>query len=161
MTAPLENTTRAAGELSAVRAAAAVEKLGRRRSAQDPAAIRQAASQLVSQLFFAPLLAEMRRLPFGRQIGHGGRSEEIFGEQLDLRIADAVASAAGSALTERIERELEPGSAPAAQSGADSARAPESGSPAGSGDAAGRAALAGLPAAWPVRLQAGPTGRKP
>jgi len=66
-------------------------KLGRAVDAHDPRQVREAAARLTSQLFFAPLLAEMRKLPFGRELGTGGRTEEVFGEQLDLRIADAVA----------------------------------------------------------------------
>jgi hypothetical protein len=59
--------------------------------AKDPRLISEAASLLTSQLFFAPLLAEMRKLPFGKELGYGGRMEEAFGEQLDLHLADTVA----------------------------------------------------------------------
>jgi hypothetical protein len=138
-----------------------LEKPGGPRSAQDAAAIRQVASQLVSQLFFAPLLAEIRRFPFGRQIGHGGRGEEVFGEQLDLRVADAVAGAAGGALKERIERELGPEQVPAAQSGARSAAPPGNEERSGWKDSAARSGLAALPAGWPVLLQVRQTRRTP
>jgi len=57
-----------------------------------------------SQLFFAPLLAEMRKLPFGRKFASAGRTEEIFGEQLDLRIADSVAANCGGLTRQLIER---------------------------------------------------------
>lgn len=67
---------------------------------------RSAAEQLVSQLFFVPLLAEMRALPFGREFGHGGRGEEVFAEQLDLRIADAAAKGDRSGLVDQVERQL-------------------------------------------------------
>jgi len=79
--------------------------LGRRLDPQDPRAAREAASLLTSQLFFAPLLAEMRRLPFGREFGHGGRMEDALGEQLDLRIADTVARSDQS-LTAPLTRKL-------------------------------------------------------
>lgn len=65
--------------------------LGRPLKGDDPRLAREAAALLSSQLFFAPLLAEMRKLPFGKRFGHGGRTEEAFGEQLDLQLADAVA----------------------------------------------------------------------
>ncbi len=65
--------------------------LGRKIDPRDPGLAHEAASLLTSQLFFAPMLAEMRKLPFGREFGHGGRMEEALGEQLDMRIADTVA----------------------------------------------------------------------
>jgi hypothetical protein len=88
------------------RALAALRATGRRLEANDPKLAEQAAAQVVSQLFFAPLLAEMRKLPFGREFAIGGRTEEIFGEQLDLRIADSVAANCGGLtrqLTERLQ----------------------------------------------------------
>lgn len=85
---------------------AAQSKLGRRIAPADPALVRQTASQLVSQLFFQPMLAEMRKLPFGGEIGKGGRGEEVFGEQLDQRVADAVADTTAGALKATIARAL-------------------------------------------------------
>lgn len=85
---------------------AAQTKLGRPNSSADPALIRQTASQLVSQLFFQPMLAEMRKLPFGGEIGQGGRGEEVFGEQLDQRVADAVADTTAGSLKQTIEQAL-------------------------------------------------------
>jgi hypothetical protein len=81
--------------------------LGRRLDAKDPRLAREAAALLTSQLFFAPLLAEMRKLPFGKELGHGGRMEEAFAEQLDLQLADAVArsdSGLTAQLAERLAR---------------------------------------------------------
>ena len=46
--------------------------LGRTIDAHDPAVARQAAGQLVSELFFKPLLAEMRQFPLGRELATGG-----------------------------------------------------------------------------------------
>ncbi len=69
---------------------------------------RQAAAQAVSQLFFAPLLAELRSAPFGRKFAHGGRGEDIFGEQLDQRLADHVSRASGNNLTALLTRKLTP-----------------------------------------------------
>ncbi len=75
----------------ATRKLGALRRLHRRLDAEDPRLPREAASLLTSQLFFAPLLAEARKLPFGRAFGHGGRMEEALGEQLDQHIADTVA----------------------------------------------------------------------
>jgi hypothetical protein len=69
----------------------ALQGLGRKLDATDPRLAREAAALLTSQLFFAPLLAETRKLPFGKGFGHGGRMEDAFGEQLDTHIADVVA----------------------------------------------------------------------
>ncbi len=65
-----------------------------------------AAQQLVSQLFYVPLLAEVRRSNLGGTIGHGGRGEEIFGEQLDVQIADAVARNQTGGLVAQVVRDL-------------------------------------------------------
>lgn len=97
---------------------AAWRALGRRLDPQDPRVAREAASLLTSQLFFAPLLAEMRKLPFGRQFGHGGRMEEAFGEQLDMRIADTVArsdTGLTAQLAERLARSQRPANAVSGQ----------------------------------------------
>jgi hypothetical protein len=87
---PVQSSTHAYGN-GATREIGAWRALGRKLDAHDPRMAREAASLLTSQLFFAPLLAEMRKLPFGREFGHGGRMEEAFGEQLDTLIADTVA----------------------------------------------------------------------
>jgi hypothetical protein len=85
---------------------AATARLGRGVAAGDDATLKQTATQLVSQLFFQPLLAEMRKLPFGGPGADGGRGEEVFGEQLDLRVADAVAGASGGSLKRTIMRAI-------------------------------------------------------
>ena len=70
---------------------ATLQALGRKINASDPEAVHDTAAMLTSQLFFAPMLAEMRKLPFGKEFGHGGRMEDAFGEQLDMHMADIVA----------------------------------------------------------------------
>lgn len=85
---------------------AALQSVGRRADANDPRAQQDAAAKLVSQVFFAPLLAEMRKLPFGRDVGFGGRMEEAFGEQLDLRVADVAAATSARPLVDGIARKL-------------------------------------------------------
>lgn len=73
---------------------------GRKLDAQDPAVVRQTASQFASQLFFAPLLAEVRKFPFGQEFATGGQTEAIFGEQLDQRVADAVTNSSPALVNE-------------------------------------------------------------
>jgi hypothetical protein len=88
---------------------AAWRALGRGLDSKDPRQTREAAAMLTSEMFFAPMLAEMRKLPFGKEFGHGGRTEEAFGEQLDMRLADSIARADGS-LTAQIADRLARGS---------------------------------------------------
>lgn len=57
-------------------------------------------------MFFVPLLQEMRELPFGRQFGNGGRGEEVFGEQLDQQLADALARGDRSGLVDQVARQI-------------------------------------------------------
>lgn len=98
----------AGADLGVQRNLAAWRGLGRAMRHDDPRQIRAAAGQLVSQLFFAPMLAEARKLPLGKGIGGGGRGEEVFGEQLDQRLADTLAATARIALTRKIESKLAP-----------------------------------------------------
>lgn len=85
---------------------AAQRKLGRKIDVSDERQLRQAAVQLTSQLFFAPLLAEVRKNDMGEKFGSGGRTEDVFGEQLDLRIADAVAARNPGGLVGKIAKKL-------------------------------------------------------
>ncbi|MGD8453438.1 MAG: hypothetical protein PVJ57_16620 [Phycisphaerae bacterium] len=77
----------------------------------DPVLVRRTAAQMVSELFFKPLLAEMRASPFGGEIGGGGRGEEVFGERLDELLADAAANADQGGLVTQIAKYLSPESA--------------------------------------------------
>ncbi|MBI5865545.1 MAG: hypothetical protein HZB38_13765 [Planctomycetes bacterium] len=86
---------------------AAERKLGRRVSPRDARQSRQAAVQLASTLFFAPMLAEMRKLPMGQKFGNGGRGEEVFGEQLDLRLADSIAGGDPGGIVRNIAGKLQ------------------------------------------------------
>jgi Rod binding domain-containing protein len=85
-----------AGALSAsaldARCLATAQRLGRRLDPQDPATARLAAARMVSELFFKPLLAELRASSCGAPFVGGGQTESIFGEQLDQKLADTVAS---------------------------------------------------------------------
>jgi hypothetical protein len=78
---------------------------GRKPDTRDPAVIRQAATQFLTELFFAPLLAEARQFPLGGELADGGRTEAIFGEQLDQRVADTVV-ASDRGLVEQMVRRL-------------------------------------------------------
>jgi Rod binding domain-containing protein len=68
------------------------EALGRKLDAQDPAVVREIAARFVAELFFKPLLAEMRAFPFGRELATGGQTESAFGQILDEHVADTVAA---------------------------------------------------------------------
>jgi hypothetical protein len=82
-----------------------MDSLGRKLDPADKQSVHGAATLLVSQLFLAPLLAQARALPFGGDVGDGGRGEEVFGEQLDQRLADLVAGNLPG-LTSQIESKL-------------------------------------------------------
>ncbi|MCA9242521.1 MAG: rod-binding protein [Phycisphaerales bacterium] len=88
-----------------------LRELGRAKDAnnpQDPRLAREASSELLSNLFFQPLLAEARKMPFQSELFSGGRGEEVFGEQLDIRVADAVAAANPGGIAQSVERYFEP-----------------------------------------------------
>ncbi len=74
---------------------------GATRSADE---LREAAAQLVSAAFLRPLLAEARQDPFRSDLFHGGRGEEIFGEQFDGLLADRITEAADFPVTDAIVR---------------------------------------------------------
>lgn len=114
---------------------AALQQMGRMLDPHDPAVVRHAAAQMVSELFFKPLLAEMRDFPFGEQFGSGGRGEAVFGEQLDQYIADAVAAADRDGLVAQLTRRLQNVSGPADTPADQAARPP-------------------LPVSWLTRAQA-------
>ncbi len=93
---------------SDARRLASTRQLGRRVDAQDPAAARLAASQMVSELFFKPLLAELRESSFGAPFINGGQTESIFGERLDQKLADTVAGTQ-TGLIDEIATKLQQG----------------------------------------------------
>ncbi len=66
--------------------------VGRKLDVRNPAVARQTAAHMLSELFFKPILAEMRDFPLGRELATGGQTESIFGSELDQRIADGVAA---------------------------------------------------------------------
>lgn len=87
---------------------AALTKLGRKLPEGDPQVRQQAAANLLTELFFHPMLAEMRKWPFGAKFATGGRVEEVFGEQLDKRVADTVTMSDPGGITTAIAKSLTP-----------------------------------------------------
>lgn len=83
------------------------QALGRPMASDDPGLRDVAAAQLVSELFFTPLLAEMRKFPFGRELATGGQTESAFGQKLDQRIADTVAQRSPG-VTRQVMRYFDP-----------------------------------------------------
>lgn len=69
-----------------------MQSLGRRLDPSDPSVVKETAAQMLSELFFGPLLAEARKLPFGKTMFDGGQTESVFGERLDQQVADTVAA---------------------------------------------------------------------
>jgi len=79
---------------------------GRRLDTRDPAVAQLAAGQLVSELFFKPVLAEMRSLEFGAEFASGGFAESVFAQQLDQRLADTLALSGGAGLVSQVAERL-------------------------------------------------------
>src|SRR5262249_28128322 len=82
--------------------------LGRRVNPHDPEQAHQTAQAMVGDMFFAPMLEEMRKLPFGKKISFGGRGEEAFGEQLDQLLAQKGAQRDQSGLVKQIAHKILP-----------------------------------------------------
>ncbi|MDX2198352.1 MAG: hypothetical protein SF069_05200 [Phycisphaerae bacterium] len=82
---------------------------GKKKAALKPPSPKamEAAQKIVSQLFFLPVVESMRDFPFGKGVGYGGRTEDAFGQQLDVRIADVMAGADRSGLVEKMARKFE------------------------------------------------------
>lgn len=93
----------------AARDFATLSKLGRKLPEGDARLAQQAAANLLTELFFHPVLSEMRKWPFGAKFATGGRVEEVFSEQLDKRVADAVALSDPGGITTSIARTLTSG----------------------------------------------------
>lgn len=72
------------------------------------ARLRQAADELVGEVFYGTLLRQMRASPMKGKYGHGGRGEEVFQAQLDQQLATRAGRARGGtvadALVARFER---------------------------------------------------------
>ncbi len=86
---------------------AALTGIDRQRNSHDPAVARQTAVQTAAELFFAPLLKEMRAFPFGRDLTGGGQMHSAFAEQLDRRMAESVAARDQSGIVADLVRQLQ------------------------------------------------------
>lgn len=84
----------------------ALRGLGRKMSGGDPRMVRQAATQMLSQIFFAPMLAEMRQSTLGDKFAGGGLMGGAMAEQLDMRVADAAAAGDPGGLVHLLEQKL-------------------------------------------------------
>jgi Rod binding domain-containing protein len=73
-----------------------------------PRQAKDATAMLLSEIAFKPMLAEMRKLPFGKELFHGGRTEEIFGEKLDEQLADSVARSSVGGLQDQLMEHFQP-----------------------------------------------------
>lgn len=93
-------------DLTATRRFGALRDLGRRLDASDPGSARQAATQMLAQVFFAPMLAEMRASTMGEKLTGGGLMGGAMGEQLDLRVADAAAAGNPGGLVSLLENKI-------------------------------------------------------
>lgn len=101
--------------------------LGRQLDPHDPRVVRRTGEQMVSELFFKPMLNEMRAFPLGKGILDGGQAESAFGQQLDQYLADAAAAGDHGGLTDRIAGWLQTESAKRADSTAVTAAAANGG----------------------------------
>lgn len=84
-----------------------LDALGRATDTKSPQVRRQASTQMISELFFKPLLAEMREFPLGKDLATGGFGESAFAPQLDERLADHIANSMTS-LVDQVAAYFEP-----------------------------------------------------
>ncbi len=71
-------------------------------SEEESQTIRTAAEQLVATTFINPMLAKMRDDPFKSDLFHGGRGEEVFGQQLDTMYSDRIVSSTDFAIVDAV-----------------------------------------------------------
>lgn len=68
--------------------------------------LRTAAEQLVATTFIKPMLAKMREDPFKTDLFHGGRAEEIFGEQLDSIFSERIVSRSDFEIVDAVYKSI-------------------------------------------------------
>lgn len=85
---------------------ALLQAIGRSPDARDPALLEQTAARLVSELFFKPLLSELRGATGGAPFVGGGQAEAVFGTRLDEQLADAAALSGCNGLVRQMVRYL-------------------------------------------------------
>jgi Rod binding domain-containing protein len=76
--------------------------------------LHDAADQLVATAFILPLLAQVRDDPFKGEMFHGGQAEQVFGQQLDVILADRITESSRFGISDAMVRRFEPG-APASE----------------------------------------------
>ncbi len=85
--------------------------------------LRQAASEVVGSVFFAPMLKMARDNPWKGKYGHGGRGEEVFGAQLDMELARRASHRLDGGLIDAVVKGLGRRGSQAAVSGVQTAEA--------------------------------------
>jgi len=70
--------------------------------------LRESADQLVSTAFILPLLEKARNDPFKSELFHGGRGEEVFGQQLDVIFADNITKSSNFGISDALVRRFQP-----------------------------------------------------
>lgn len=68
--------------------------------------LRKSCEQLVATTFIMPMLARMREDPFKSDLFHGGRTEEIFGQQLDILLAERIVAKADFSIVDSVYRSI-------------------------------------------------------
>lgn len=79
--------------------------------------LRTAAQQLVATTLIQPMLAKMREDPFKSDLFHGGRAEEIFGQQLDVIYSERIVSRADFSVVDAVYNNMAQRAAQAASRG--------------------------------------------
>lgn len=69
---------------------------------KNPEELKAKFQEFVSGTFYKTLLAAMRKTVSGKSLVHGGRAEDIFRSRLDQTITDQLATAKGSALSDKL-----------------------------------------------------------
>jgi hypothetical protein len=72
----------------------------KRSAALEP--LRDTVNQAVGAVFFGPLLRSARSSAFKSEIGHGGRGEDVFQNQMDQILIERAGRASGNRITEAI-----------------------------------------------------------
>ncbi len=70
--------------------------------------MREAADQLVATAFILPMLEQVRHDPFKSDMFHGGKGEEVFGQQLDVIFADNITKSANFGISDALVRRFQP-----------------------------------------------------
>lgn len=91
-----------AQRLQALQAQASGDAAAGEMDADKAKTLRKAAEQLVATTFIQPMLVKMREDPFQSDLFHGGRTEEVFGEQLDTILSERIVSRADFSIVDAV-----------------------------------------------------------